>query len=73
MFENVFVVQYPLPGLVVIHKDQEYFEDLRMLEQYVLEELNIRQITFSSDKKQFGVTMRAEPDHMILGKRLKGL
>lgn len=65
-------IKYPLPEMVVIHKDPQYFEDVKRLERYVLEELNVRNIEFSSDKDKYGVTVRAEPDHVVLGKRLKG-
>ena len=65
-------LQYPLPELVVIHKDQDYLNDVISLERYVTEELNVRQVTMSSDKSKYNVRLRAEPDHMVLGKRLKG-
>ena len=58
--------------MVIIHKDPQYFKDVALLEKYILQELNVRKVTFSNDKSQYGVTMRAEPDHMVLGKRLKG-
>lgn len=32
----------------------------------------MRQLTLSSDKDKYGIRLRAEPDHMVLGKRLKG-
>lgn len=36
-----------------------------------MEELNVRTVTFSTDKEKYGVTLRAEPDHKSLGNRLK--
>lgn len=36
------------------------------------QELNVRQLTLSTDKDKYGIRLRAEPDHMVLGKRLKG-
>nr|XP_060465632.1 isoleucine--tRNA ligase, cytoplasmic [Panthera onca] len=35
-------------------------------------ELNVRKVTLSTDKNKYGIRLRAEPDHMVLGKRLKG-
>ena len=32
----------------------------------------ISNITLSTDKNKYGIRLRAEPDHMVLGKRLKG-
>merc|ERR1719228_2535939 len=54
-------IKYPLPEVVVIHKDQQCLDDIRSLEKFILEELNVRSVTF-----------RAEPDHKTLGFRLKG-
>ncbi|TRY85096.1 hypothetical protein DNTS_023042 [Danionella cerebrum] len=34
-------------------------------------ELNVRTLTLSTDKDRYGIRLRAEPDHMVLGKRLK--
>jgi len=65
-------IKYPLPEVVVIHKDQQCLDDIRSLEKYILEELNIKSVTLSSDKASYGVTLRAEPDHKTLGLRLKG-
>ena len=65
-------IKYPLPELVVIHKDQQCLDDVCVLQSYVLEELNVKKLTLSSDKKQYGVSFRAEPDHKTLGLRLKG-
>ena len=65
-------IKYPLPELVLIHKDQECLDDVQSLEAYVKDELNIKELTLSTDKEQYGVKLRAEPDHKTLGARLKG-
>ncbi|KAM9374414.1 isoleucine--tRNA ligase, cytoplasmic isoform 10-T10 [Phaethornis superciliosus] len=65
-------VKYPLKEVVVIHQDPEALENVKSLEKYILEELNVRQVTLSTNKDKYGVRLRAEPDHMVLGKRLKG-
>ncbi|XP_059572023.1 isoleucine--tRNA ligase, cytoplasmic isoform X1 [Alligator mississippiensis] len=65
-------VKYPLKEVVVIHQDPGALENIRSLEKYILEELNVRQVTLSTDKDKYGIRLRAEPDHMVLGKRLKG-
>lgn len=38
----------------------------------VLQELNVRVLTLSADKARYGVRLRAEPEHTVLGRRLKG-
>uniref|UniRef100_A0A669BB44 Isoleucine--tRNA ligase, cytoplasmic n=1 Tax=Oreochromis niloticus TaxID=8128 RepID=A0A669BB44_ORENI len=65
-------VKYPLKEVVVIHQDPEALKDIESLQKYILEELNVRQLTLSTDKDKYGIRLRAEPDHMVLGKRLKG-
>uniref|UniRef100_A0A8C8A6C5 Isoleucine--tRNA ligase, cytoplasmic n=1 Tax=Oryzias sinensis TaxID=183150 RepID=A0A8C8A6C5_9TELE len=65
-------VKYPLKEVVVIHQDPEALKDIQSLQKYILEELNVRQLTLSTDKDKYGIRLRAEPDHMVLGKRLKG-
>ncbi|CAH2230181.1 jg12526 [Pararge aegeria aegeria] len=65
-------VKYPLPEMVVIHQNQTYLDDINSLLNYVLEEINIRKVVLSSDKEKYGITLRVEPDHKILGGRLKG-
>ena len=34
--------------------------------------MNVKKLTLSTDKVQYGVKLRAEPDHRVLGSRLKG-
>lgn len=65
-------VKYPLREVVVIHRDPQCLEQLRQMERYILEELNVRSLTLTTDKQAYGVTLRAEPDHKTLGARLKG-
>uniref|UniRef100_A0A674E9I6 Isoleucine--tRNA ligase, cytoplasmic n=1 Tax=Salmo trutta TaxID=8032 RepID=A0A674E9I6_SALTR len=64
-------VKYPLKEVVVIHQDPEALRDIASLQKYILEELNVRKLTLSTDKDKYGISLRAEPDHMVLGKRLK--
>ncbi|XP_075704440.1 isoleucine--tRNA ligase, cytoplasmic isoform X2 [Rhinoderma darwinii] len=65
-------IKYPLKEVVVIHQETEALVDIKSLEKYILEELNVRKVTVSTDKNKYGIRLRAEPDHMVLGKRLKG-
>ncbi|KAJ3339948.1 isoleucine--tRNA ligase [Gonapodya sp. JEL0774] len=62
----------PLRELVVLSPDPEFLEDVKVLEAYVMDELNIRTVTCTSDDDKYGVRYRAEPDANVLGKRLKG-
>ena len=61
----------PLKSLVVIHKDQEYLDDVRSLESYIAEELNIRDLILSSDEAKYNVQYSVDADWPVLGKKLK--
>ncbi|XP_071817894.1 isoleucine--tRNA ligase, cytoplasmic-like isoform X3 [Apostichopus japonicus] len=63
--------KYPLREVVVIDTDQQSLDQIKSLQKYILEELNVRSVTASQDKGKYGVSLKAEPDHVILGKRLK--
>lgn len=65
-------IKYPLSEVVVIHQDASFLAEVKELEHYILEELNVRKMILTSDKKKYGVALRGEPDHKTLGARLKG-
>lgn len=69
---KVIPTKYPLPEIVVIHRDTDVLKDIVSLKSYILEELNVKKLTVTTDKHKYGVTLRAEPDHKTLGARLKG-
>ena len=56
--------------MVVIRPEQASLEQIRILEHYIKEQLNVRKVTFTTDKKAYGVELRAEPQIPVLGKRL---
>ncbi|KAK6587132.1 hypothetical protein PZA11_000422 [Diplocarpon coronariae] len=61
----------PLKSLVVIHPDPEYLEDVRSLNGYITEELNIQELILSSDEAKYNVQYSVTADWPILGKKLK--
>ncbi|KAG6045625.1 Isoleucine--tRNA ligase, cytoplasmic [Claviceps sp. LM77 group G4] len=61
----------PLKSLVVLHHDAQYLEDVRSLERYVTEELNIRELLLSSDEASYDVQLSVTADWPILGKKLR--
>uniref|UniRef100_A0A1B0D7A9 Isoleucine--tRNA ligase, cytoplasmic n=1 Tax=Phlebotomus papatasi TaxID=29031 RepID=A0A1B0D7A9_PHLPP len=64
-------IKYPLPEIVVIHQSEEFLEDIKSLEEFIVSELNVRKMILSSDREKYGVSMKAEPDFKVLGQRLK--
>lgn len=61
----------PLKTLVVIHQDQQYLDDVKSLEVYILEELNVQSLVLSSDEIKYNVQYSVTADWPTLGKKLK--
>lgn len=61
----------PLKTLVVIHHDSQYLEDVKSLESYISEELNVRDLVLSSDEAKYNVQYSVTADWPVLGKKLK--
>jgi isoleucyl-tRNA synthetase len=64
-------LKIPLKKLVVIHPDPVYLEDIRSLEGYITEELNVRDLILSSDEAKYNVQYSVSADWPVLGKKLK--
>ncbi|KAK9497866.1 hypothetical protein O3M35_003776 [Rhynocoris fuscipes] len=64
-------IKCPLGEAIVIVKDEEDIGSLKPFTQYITEELNIKNIVLSTEKSKYGLSYKAEPDHKILGPRLK--
>jgi isoleucyl-tRNA synthetase len=64
-------LKQPLKSLVVIHHDAEYLEDVRSLEGYITEELNVRDLVLTSDEATHNVQYSVTADWPVLGKKLK--
>ncbi|KAL4934174.1 isoleucine--tRNA ligase ILS1 [Aspergillus undulatus] len=61
----------PLKTLVVIHQDQQFLDDVKSLEGYILEELNIQELVLSTDEVKYNVQYSVVADWPTLGKKLK--
>jgi isoleucyl-tRNA synthetase len=61
----------PLKTLVVVHHDPQYLEDIRSLESYITEELNIRDLVLTSDEVKYNVQYSVTAEWPVLGKKLK--
>ncbi|KAH8773476.1 tRNA synthetases class I-domain-containing protein [Diaporthe sp. PMI_573] len=64
-------VKTPLKTLVVIHTDAAYLEDVRSLEGYIAEELNVRDLILTPDEASYNVQYSVTADWPVLGKKLK--
>ncbi|KAJ1965509.1 isoleucine--tRNA ligase, partial [Dispira parvispora] len=61
----------PLRELVVVHTDPQYLDDLRSLQTYITEELNVRRLVLTPDEVTYQVAYRALVDFKVLGQKLK--
>ncbi|XP_003385671.1 PREDICTED: isoleucine--tRNA ligase, cytoplasmic [Amphimedon queenslandica] len=68
---KVLPVKYPLPEVVVVHRDPVCRKQLLSLKSYILEELNVKELSLVEDDSKYGVKLTAEPDNDRLGKRFK--
>lgn len=64
-------LKQPLKTLIVIHPDESYLADIRSLEDYIIEELNIHSLILSSDEEKYRVQYSVTADWPSLGKKLK--
>ncbi|KAL2821285.1 tRNA synthetases class I-domain-containing protein [Aspergillus cavernicola] len=61
----------PLKSLVVIHQDEQFLEDVKSLESYILEEINVQELVLSSNEEKYNVQYSVSADWPTLGKKLK--
>lgn len=69
--KNLISNKKPLRELIVVHSDEEYLSDCKELEQYILDEMNVKSVVFTSDQSAHGVKFCVLPDHKLLGQRFK--
>jgi isoleucyl-tRNA synthetase len=56
---------------VVVVADEEHLSDVKELESYVKEELNVREVVLSTDAAKYNIVLKALVDWPTLGKKLK--
>ena len=64
-------LKIPLKTITIIHPDKQYLEDVKSLQGYISDELNIRDIEFSSDEEKYNVQYSVSANWAELGKKLK--
>ncbi|CAH0563614.1 unnamed protein product [Brassicogethes aeneus] len=63
--------KHPLPEIIVLHRDQSFLQNITDLKEYILAELNIKNLVTSNDKSRFNIALRAKPNYKTLGDKLK--
>ena len=66
--ERKVKVRIPLQTLTILHRQQGILDELRPLEGYMQEELNVKEIVYSTAEAE-KVTLSAKPNAQILGPR----
>lgn len=69
--KKLISLKTPLKELVILHGDLDYLKDIDALKNYIIEELNIRDLIITSDEDKYGVEYKAVADWPVLGKKLK--
>ncbi|RGB32224.1 tRNA synthetases class I-domain-containing protein [Rhizophagus diaphanus] len=69
--KNNIGLKTPLKELIVIHSDSQYHSDILSLKNYIIEELNVKNLVVTSEEDKFGIKYRAEADWKVLGQKLK--
>ena len=59
----------PLARLTIVNSDAALLEDMRSLESYVRDELNVQSVEYSADESAY-IELYAKPNFPLLGKRL---
>ena len=66
--ERKVKVRIPLQTLTILHRQQTILDELRPLEGYMQEELNVKEIVYSTAEAE-KVTLSAKPNAQLLGPR----
>lgn len=64
-------LKIPLKTFIVIHHDKDFLADIESLKEYVIDELNVRDLILTSDETKYGVEYRAQADWSVLGRKLR--
>ena len=64
-------LRLPLAEVVVAANSQAEVDDILSMKQYIMEELNVRKLTATTDRHAYGIKLKVMPDLKKLGTRLK--
>ncbi|KAG8796737.1 isoleucine--tRNA ligase, partial [Serendipita sp. 399] len=64
-------LKVPLKELVVFHPEESFFDDVKPLQSYLANELNVREVVFTTDEERTCVKYTATADWPTLGKKLR--
>lgn len=59
-------MKYPLPKVCLVDSDAEVLEGFKILQKYILEELNCLEVDFLQNEDAY-VVYKCDPDHRAMG------
>ena len=62
----------PIANLIVINYDEEFLNNLKVVEKYIIEELNTNAIEYLNDEATY-ITLSVKPNYQVLYKKLKDI
>ncbi len=62
-------VKIPLRRLTIVHSDQKILDEIKKLEVYIQNELNVKKIEYDQNEEQY-IKLYAKPNSPVLGPRL---
>lgn len=69
--QSALPLRHPVQEVIVVHRESSFLEDIRRFQNFVLDELNTKRLTLTTDINAFGVKICVKPDYKLLGRRLK--
>uniref|UniRef100_A0A5S6R4N6 Isoleucine--tRNA ligase, cytoplasmic n=1 Tax=Trichuris muris TaxID=70415 RepID=A0A5S6R4N6_TRIMR len=68
---KVLPLKQPLGQMIVIHPSEDTLRQVVQMKDYILDEVNVRQLITSNDRSRWGIRLTIEPNYRLLGERLK--
>ncbi|KAI8923381.1 tRNA synthetases class I-domain-containing protein [Entophlyctis helioformis] len=69
--QQTLSLKTPCRELIIITPDVQYHKDIKSLESYVVEEMNIRTVTVTAEEESYGVKYKLVADAKALGTKFK--
>jgi isoleucyl-tRNA synthetase len=70
--KNKISLKKPVAKLVIINYDEDFLNNVKTLEKYIVEELNVNEIEYVKDEATY-ITLDKKPNYEILYKKLKDI
>ncbi|KAI8896317.1 tRNA synthetases class I-domain-containing protein [Globomyces pollinis-pini] len=69
--QKTLSLKTPCRELIIINPDPQYLADIKSLESYIQEEMNVRTVTVTSEEEKYGVNYKLVGDVRALGLKYK--